>query len=162
MILIFIPDTVHTSKNHARVKFQPHVHALLRDALSVSTGLIPGQAIFAESIACLYPGDVGQKPGFQSRKTAITIQQQLPNKHAQIVFFRPRQKWKIDLKCDWVYRYFIFYHYIFIYLFFLFIFIFIFHFSFFIFFPFIFYSFHYYSFYYYHQNSNVISPYATD
>ena len=74
------------------------MHALLLDALSVSTGLIPGQAIFAESIACVYPGGVGQKPGFQSRKTAITIQQQLPSKHAQIVFFR--QKWKIDLKCD--------------------------------------------------------------
>ena len=35
----FIPDTVHTPKNHARVKSQGqnHVHALLLDALSVST-----------------------------------------------------------------------------------------------------------------------------
>ena len=76
------------------------MHASLQDALSVSTGLIPGQAIFGGSIACIYLGDVGQKPGFQSLKTIITIQQQLPSKHAQIVFFRLRQKWNIDLKCD--------------------------------------------------------------
>ena len=63
------------------------MHASLLDALSVSTGLIPAQAIFGGSIACVYLGDVGQKLGFQSRKTIITIQQQLPNKHAQIVFF---------------------------------------------------------------------------
>ena len=96
----FIPDTVHPPKSHARVKSQGqnHVHALLLDALSVSTGLMLGQSIFGESIACVYPGGVGRKPGFQSLKTIITIPQQLSSKHAQIVFFR--QIWKIDLKCD--------------------------------------------------------------